>query len=240
MRSEQLVNRASQLKGLKLDEAASLVRVFSLAGVDVPKSIMKRFKQLSLVEPRPSASRTEVLVRQQVLEQDVALPDVQFKVFHLSGFEMDIWRPERNLNVELDGPLHGSKCNWDAERDEFLCKRYGIQVKRVDVVGRNVADVVAAVLTHLQNATAVLSHGRESCPRPSPPNSGRASCPSPTPAGDTRTRARPKRVAATARSGAPAGSGRVDRDGPPDALRSWNSCIWFMLALFAGLVVVLK
>ena len=39
-------------------------------------------------------------------QQNRGLGAVQFNVYHKTGFELDVWHPDRQLNIELDGPSH--------------------------------------------------------------------------------------------------------------------------------------
>ena len=73
---------------------------------------------------------------------------VQFNVYHKTGFEMDVWHPDRQLNIELDGPSHRLRVVRDSERDRILAQ-HGVKVHRVRSLGLSFSEVSARVLAKL-------------------------------------------------------------------------------------------
>lgn len=57
----------------------------------------------------------------------------------VDGFRLDMYFPEINFNVELDGTAHGypARVRFDRERDQFLLEEKGIETFRVNLVGLN-------------------------------------------------------------------------------------------------------
>ena len=70
---------------------------------------------------------------------------VEFNVYHETGFELDVFHANLDLNIELDGPHHRLRLLRDFRRDETLA-RYGVKVVRFSVVERSYAEVAADAL----------------------------------------------------------------------------------------------
>ena len=77
--------------------------------------------------------------------ENINAESVEFNFYHDTGFELDVFHANLNLNIELDGPHHRGRLVRDSRRDEILA-RYGIEVVRECVVERSYAEVTADVL----------------------------------------------------------------------------------------------
>ena len=89
------------------------------------------------------------------MTQIPALNHVQFNTYHSSGFEMDVFDPQLNINVELDGPSHASHAHrkHDDERDTIL-RKFGVVVHRLPLTTMTMGEVVTAVQAILARAKA--------------------------------------------------------------------------------------
>ena len=81
----------------------------------------------------------------EVILENINAELVEFNVYHETGFELDVFHANLNLNIELDGSHHRGRLVRDSRRDETLA-RYGIEVVRVSVVERSYAEVAADAL----------------------------------------------------------------------------------------------
>ena len=70
---------------------------------------------------------------------------VEFNIYHETGFELDIFHANLNLNIELDGPRHKGRIVRDSRRDEILA-RFGGEVVRLSFVERSYLEVAADAL----------------------------------------------------------------------------------------------
>ena len=78
----------------------------------------------------------------EVILKNINAELVEFNIYHETGFELDIFHANLNLNIELDGPHHKGRIVRDSRRDEILA-RYGIKVVRVSIVERSYAEIAA-------------------------------------------------------------------------------------------------
>ena len=90
----------------------------------------------------------------EVILKNINAELVEFNIYHETGFELDIFHANLNLNIELDGPHHKGRIVRDSRRDEILA-RYGIKVVRVSIVERSYAEIAAYAIrlldpTHTQ------------------------------------------------------------------------------------------
>ena len=53
-----------------------------------------------------SLSKWTERIFSEVILEEVDPESVQFNVYHETGFEMDVFDANLNLNIELDGPRH--------------------------------------------------------------------------------------------------------------------------------------
>ena len=77
------------------------------------------------------------------------LSAVEFNVYHETGFEMDLWHPGFQVNIELDGPSHRLRLIRDSERDRILTQ-HGVDVHRVSILGLSFPDVSGSVIAKLK------------------------------------------------------------------------------------------
>ena len=78
----------------------------------------------------------------EVILKNINAELVEFNIYHETGFELDVFHANLNLNIELDGPHHKGRIVRDSRRDEILA-RYGIKVVRVSIVERSYAEIAA-------------------------------------------------------------------------------------------------
>ena len=90
----------------------------------------------------------------EVILKNINAGLVEFNIYHETGFELDIFHANLNLNIELDGPHHRGRIVQDFRRDETLA-RYGIDVARVSIVERSYAEAAADALQLLDPAYRV-------------------------------------------------------------------------------------
>ena len=81
----------------------------------------------------------------EVILKNINAELVEFNIYHETGFELDIFHANLNLNIELDGPHHRGRIVQDFRRDETLA-RYGVEVVRLSVVERSYAEIAADAL----------------------------------------------------------------------------------------------
>ena len=80
-----------------------------------------------------------------MIRENIDAESVEFNVYHETGFELDVFHANLNLNIELDGPRHRGRLVRDSRRDEILA-RYGIEVVRISVVERSYTEAAAEAL----------------------------------------------------------------------------------------------
>eukprot|EP01062_Namystynia_karyoxenos_P080561 TRINITY_DN8695_c0_g1_i1.p1 TRINITY_DN8695_c0_g1~~TRINITY_DN8695_c0_g1_i1.p1 ORF type:complete len:858 (+),score=117.53 TRINITY_DN8695_c0_g1_i1:283-2574(+) len=118
-----------------------LCQALSLAGVAVPKGLLQ-----SLNRKVAAQGSTEKII--ELVLRSARAPGLRFNVVHETGFEMDILC-QGCVNVEVCGRSPSyfrlGKQRLRAMRARLLKERFGITVRQVEVVGRDLDAVIADI-----------------------------------------------------------------------------------------------
>ncbi len=91
-------------------------------------------KRPSMVELRRRASelRQNMTPSERRLWRRLKRSGLRFKPQHiLYPYIMDFHSPSHGVGVEVDGGIHEARREYDARRDRYLARRYGVRVVRV-------------------------------------------------------------------------------------------------------------
>jgi very-short-patch-repair endonuclease len=146
------------------DTILHLASVMFMDGMALPSNVFTAYCDALAKECAKSSdlqgqrSRCKSKFEAEVMERlGVLLPLQSFQTNTriVDGFEMDLYFPALNLNVELDGPFHHVRAarSFNSKRDEYLQKK-GIQVHRVDILRHTASSAVQEIVN-------VLSFGVE-------------------------------------------------------------------------------
>ena len=139
-----------------------MVDRFIVSGQRVEQSKVERAREL-----RHSMTEEERLLWKQLRER--RLLGLRFRRQQIiDGFIVDFYCPSVGLVVEVDGPVHDERADYDRERDQVIAAR-GLTIIRV----RNdeVRNDMVAVLARISAEARVVDHstsGEMGCEPPSP------------------------------------------------------------------------
>lgn len=99
--------------------------------------------------PMFTLSRADKLVvqRYNILNPQPTDDEVISSNTLVDGFRLDILFPKIKLNIELDGPTHRypARARFDRARDEYLVKKKGYTVHRIQLFGKKVDEIVKEI-----------------------------------------------------------------------------------------------
>lgn len=126
----------------------SVYRTVKLNNLVIPRWIQLEYDELikqNREKPLLTQSRADKLVTQRFIAR---YPDTDMKTNEFNeGFHMDMWFPELQLNIELDGPAHRypARLRYDRMRDDFFRQKLNVLVRRVLLFGRSIDEVVEEI-----------------------------------------------------------------------------------------------
>jgi very-short-patch-repair endonuclease len=128
-------------------DVISTVRGLRLNGLLVPKWLAEEYipiEQGHVAKPVVPQSRADKLVAQRYAFLHPGNKAIANSL--VDGFRLDMFFPDINLNVELDGPTHmyPARARFDAARDAYLTKK-GIEVMRIKLFGKSVDKVIEVI-----------------------------------------------------------------------------------------------
>jgi very-short-patch-repair endonuclease len=145
-----------ELESASEDTILHLASVMFMDGMALPASVSAAYYDALAKEYAKTSdlqgqrSRCKSKFEADVMERLGALSPLhsfQSNTRIVDGFEMDLYFPALDLNVELDGPFHRTRSarSFNSKRDEYLQKK-GIQVYRVDVLRHTVSSAVCEIV----------------------------------------------------------------------------------------------
>lgn len=153
----------AQVKGLAAEDIINSVRALLLNDLQVPQWLATQYNEIemlsqkrlgSVLSGRPdqqakplfTLSRADKLVVQRftILNPQPRPEEAMVSNTIVDGFRMDMLFPVIKLNIELDGPSHRypARARFDRARDEYLVKRKGFTVHRIELFGKKVDDII--------------------------------------------------------------------------------------------------
>jgi very-short-patch-repair endonuclease len=148
-----------ELESTSEDTILHLVSVMFMDGMTLPAivsaaycdALAKEFAKTSDLQGQRSRCKSkfeaDVMERLGVL---IPFQSFQSNTRIVDGFEMDLYFPALNLNVELDGPSHRARTarSFNSKRDEYLQKK-GIHVHRINILRRTASSAVHEIVNVL-------------------------------------------------------------------------------------------
>ncbi len=138
-------------------DVITAVRALRLNGLLIPKWLVKTYAEYQINhsnKPVVTQSRADKLIVQRYKTN---FPDEKLIGNSLiDGFRMDMDFPDLKLNVELDGPSHRypARARYDRSRDEYLRETQGYEIFRVQLVGKSIDEVTAAITKKVDELAA--------------------------------------------------------------------------------------
>lgn len=115
-------------KNLETISSVAITRVYNLYWRKIPEKIKNDFKKAKKLNKLWGHSKVEKKAFNIIKEK---YSSAQNWIF-IDWFECDIFIPEKNLNIEIDGCYHrGTKALKDRIRDKYLHEKYWIKVIRI-------------------------------------------------------------------------------------------------------------
>lgn len=146
----KLFNEVKNIKTQDIDmiNTYTMVQVYSMYEVEIPENIKIKYEEYKK-NNSTAQSKTEGIIFNYINKH---YEGVEFKTnTFLDGFEMDIYIPEYNINIELDSPVfHEKKKTKDNKRDKYLKDRKGISVFRINLSENGYMEGLRGMLDSLQ------------------------------------------------------------------------------------------
>lgn len=129
-------------------DVVAATRALRLNGMLMPNWLANEYAEIEKCHPtNPTVqqSRADKLIAQKYVMLHPNEKMVSNAI--LDGFRLDMDFPEIKLNIELDGPSHKypARKRYDRERDEYLSVKKGYQVSRIELTGKSVEEIAAAI-----------------------------------------------------------------------------------------------